>query len=312
MRFAVEAWSAEYGAPMEGGGLPPAPDASQTDLERPLGEWAPLDPPPGLRPAHTVVFVDGVRRIDARLWITTEDGLASQAICASFAAGAVRSTPDGAELVTAEVGRGVFGPAVTADVVTPQGTWARAAAEEDTDRQVQAVQQRMGELEGRVAAAAGDADLVVTDGNLPQGTTRRNLVGHIKTHRVGRLPDEGNRVVAALAPGQRSPLFLIQEGFGTPGLERYSWYLRLPGGGGHAWAGIVRCEASRDLPLADAIALADQAAVTLVRYASTPQRDPRAPQNLAPIGRLEQELRRHLGDQRLLLRALQAAAGTPA
>jgi hypothetical protein len=42
--------------------------------------------------------------------------------------------------------------------------------------------------------------------------------------------------------------------------------------------------------------------------ASVPHTDPRAPQNLVPIGGLERELRHRLGDQHILYRALRAAA----
>ena len=42
--------------------------------------------------------------------------------------------------------------------------------------------------------------------------------------------------------------------------------------------------------------------------ASSPYKDPRAPQNLVPIGGLERELRHRLGDQHILYRALRAAA----
>ena len=44
--------------------------------------------------------------------------------------------------------------------------------------------------------------------------------------------------------------------------------------------------------------------------ASVPHKDPRAPQNLVPIGGLERELRHRLGDQHILYRALRAAATT--
>jgi hypothetical protein len=43
-------------------------------------------------------------------------------------------------------------------------------------------------------------------------------------------------------------------------------------------------------------------------FASAPHKDPRAPQNLVPIGGLERELRRRLGDEQLLFRSLRAAA----
>jgi hypothetical protein len=72
----------------------------------------------------------------------------------------------------------------------------------------------------------------------------------------------------------------------------------------------VRCEASADLAPAAAISLANTAAAALPRFASEGHKDSRAPQNLYPIGGLERELRRRLGDQQLLYRALRVAAGT--
>jgi hypothetical protein len=54
--------------------------------------------------------------------------------------------------------------------------------------------------------------------------------------------------------------------------------------------------------------LADTTAKLLPRFASSEHKDPRAPQNLYPIGALERELRRRLGDPHLLYRALRLAA----
>jgi hypothetical protein len=71
---------------------------------------------------------------------------------------------------------------------------------------------------------------------------------------------------------------------------------------------VVRCEASADLPLADARRLADVTALTLPRFASSPHKDPRAPQNLYPIAGLERELRRRLGDAAWIWRAVRGAA----
>ena len=50
--------------------------------------------------------------------------------------------------------------------------------------------------------------------------------------------------------------------------------------------------------------MADVSTATLPRFASTPYKDPRAPQNLIPIAGLEKRLRALLGDARLLHRAL--------
>jgi hypothetical protein len=90
---------------------------------------------------------------------------------------------------------------------------------------------------------------------------------------------------------------------------RYAWYLRLPGPLAHPWSGITCLEASGDLKAREAIALADLSAAALPAYASVPHKDPRAPQNLFPIGGLERELRHRLGDAALVLRALRTAAG---
>lgn len=77
------------------------------------------------------------------------------------------------------------------------------------------------------------------------------------------------------------------------------------------WSGVVRAECSPDLPVAEVTRLADLTARLLPPLASAPHKDPRAPQNLVPIGGLERELRRRLGDQHILYRALRAAASGP-
>ncbi|MGZ8753429.1 MAG: hypothetical protein ACXW1S_10655, partial [Acidimicrobiia bacterium] len=74
------------------------------------------------------------------------------------------------------------------------------------------------------------------------------------------------------------------------------------------WAGVVRVECSTDVPAPEAAELADTVGATLSRYASEPYKDPRAPQNLYPIGGLEKDLRHRLGDARLMFRALRTAA----
>ena len=52
--------------------------------------------------------------------------------------------------------------------------------------------------------------------------------------------------------------------------------------------------------------VADATASCLPRLAPSPGRDPRAPQNLLPIGALEGALRRRLGDARLVRRHIEA------
>jgi hypothetical protein len=318
MRWRVETWDPGYGASSED----PAELSHSTaqlalDVERPERAWRPITPA-GSAAEPSVLFVDGVRRIDAMAWIedTAASGVgegtgASLALCASYAAGGVRCGPDGARLVAAEVRRGLFTAAPGAtDVVTPGGRYQHVSAgqprgEPATELNL-AVQRALADLEAWVATnargAAQDHDLLVVDGPLRGRQHLPRVLGFIKTHRSEYLPAPLHRMVGALAAGQRTPVF----GLGTS-WQRYSWYLKLPGPSA-PWAGVVRVECPAEDPVAEVVELADRSAPTLCRYASTEYKDARAPQNLYPIAGLERELRRRLGDQALLYRAIRRAS----
>ncbi len=301
MKFSIEPWAPEYGvasgAEMEDTTSPPS-----LDIEVAAADWAPVSP--GGASASSVLFVDGVRRVDANVWITQAGGTAALGICASYAAGAVRA--DGsADLVDAVVERGLFTSANEAeDIVTRRSCYSvRAAAGESPEALWLAMQQRMGELEGAIVARHEGADLVVADGPLRAGRHVPSSVGYIKTHHVHYLPPAVRPILGSLGTGQRTPVFLS-----TTSWSRYMWYLRLPGPAGHPLASIVRLEAPADQSPASAIELANLVSMSLPRFASQGHKDPRAPQNLYPIAGLERELRRRLGDQALLYRDLRVAA----
>jgi hypothetical protein len=308
MRFAVEAWAPEYGSAM---GVEDDLSASTAqvdhDVEVPLAEWEARRPEPAVAESvRSVVFSDGVRRVEAQVWVDVGPGDSRPGICASYAAGAVRC--DGrAELVRAEVRRGLFTAAPGAEpIMTGHGSFpVRAVGGDSPDQLSLCLQQRMADLESCVAAEAGEADLVCVDGPLRGTSHPPGSVGYVKTHHVRYLDPRADAVVAVLAAGQRTPVFLATARMWT----RYSWYVRLPfAGGGHPWAGVVRCETSADCDPAAAIALADRVTATLPRFASERHKDARAPQNLYPIGGLERLLRHRLGDAALIYRSLRVAA----
>jgi hypothetical protein len=310
MRFSVDPWDVEYGSSQGFDLADPSTGEINVELERAEGEWAPIDSASGVAAARRVVFVDGVRRIDARVWIDGDDGDVHPGVCASFAAGAV-CCGTVAEVITFDVERGVFSTAATAtDITTTLTTYpARMAASPEIDGLMLAVHERMTQTEVAIAQAAradASVELIVVDGPLRGRQHIEGTVGFIKSHAVAYLPSELHRMVGTLGAGQRTPVFTIGTSY-----SRHSWYLRLPGPGGSPWAGIVRCECSSDLAPAAAIELADRTCATLPRFASEPHKDTRAPQNLYPIGGLERELRRRLGDQQILYRSLRAAAGAP-
>jgi hypothetical protein len=324
--LAIEGWSPEYGSPVDMEREEVPADQVDAAVELAEDEWRPVGATEGVRIPTRVYFVDGVRRVEARVWMTEEDE-SRLGICASYAAGVVRCGRK-AEIVAAEVRRGFFGRAGVPDLVTRAGAFAACpVADDDLPQLINGLQERMGRLEVEVAGgwaesrsragsprAGPGADsnganppihpgiLMVMDGPLRGRQRIPGAIGYVKSHRVQYLPAGPRAIVARLAPRQRTPIFLIQTKF-----TRYSWYLRLTEGTGHPWAGIVRCEAWPDAELERIGKIADATAVVLPRFASEPHKDDRAPQNLYPIAGLERELRRRLGDPGLMYRALQRA-----
>jgi len=314
VRVYVDAWEPGYGTSGDGeGGSGPATPSSariDPDVEVPAAEWRPMDPPAGAAAPEVVLIVDGVRRIDARIWVDEGDET-RPGIAASYAAGVVRCdlAAGAAALSAATVARGLFSGVADLTPLTAHAAAVYRAHQvtggepKHLDNMLQA---RLRDLEIEVSSSARiPDDLLVVDGPLKGRTSLPRTIGYIKTHRSQYLPPELAGVVAALRPGQRTPVFLLGTNW-----NRYAWYLRLPGPPGAAWAGMVRAECAADLPVEEVVALAGRSAATLPRLASAPYKDPRAPQNLVPIAGLERRLRALLGDSRLLLRGLRVAAAT--
>ncbi len=65
MRFRVDPWSVEYGASVESD-LSPSTVEVNPDVEVPGDRWAAIGPSPTAAEPASVLFVDGVRRVDAR------------------------------------------------------------------------------------------------------------------------------------------------------------------------------------------------------------------------------------------------------
>ena len=304
MRFAVETWAPDYGVSIEAD-LATSTQQIDADIELPGAAWAPIAPSPALaeQPSR-MLFVDGVRRVDARIWIEHDESSIA-GLCATIAAGVVCVEGPRARLADARVVRGVFGHGMALDpIITSCGVYEpRQVAGNTPEALVIAVQERMAALEIEATHAVGGAEIVLVDGPLRGRGHVPAAVGYIKTQHTQYLPSPLDLVVAQLGAGERTPLFAIAGPW-----TRFSWYARLPGTRTHALAGIVRCEIGGDGEVADARHLADRITALLPRFASRPHKDARAPQNLYPIAGLERELRRRLGDPALVERALRVAA----
>lgn len=302
-KVAIESWDPDYG-------VPTTEQAEESDVEIDVGVempeqlWEPVPAQAEQRP-EALLFIDGVRRVDANAWLEDGHSPVRQGMFASFAAGAVR-VADQAHVDRVEVRRTLFAPGNPEAFVTRAGTYEPfGVATPGADALSSALQERLGDLEVDVAAGVAEgADLVVVDGPLYRRQHLPRTIGYVKTHRVQYLNGRPAETIAALAEGQRTPVFRFRTSW-----TRHAWYLRLPGPRRHAWSGVVRLEATADLPLDETLALANLTAGVLPRYASKPHKDPRAPQNLYPIAGLERELRRCLGDAAYVERALRAAAG---
>jgi hypothetical protein len=306
-RFYVEGWAPDYGASTEqDDALVPAEGQVDSTIEV-AGDWEPI---PGVDDdCPTVAFVDGVRRVEARLTIDDPTDGPIPGICGSFAVGAVLwdRAAGRSHVIDARVERLAVVARGRAEVFPPVPVHPPYRTESvpgsDPFTLVQRLHTWMRRAEGQVAADLADrGHCVIADGPL-NDLSPRPVVGYVKSHQVSYLPPELVGFVAGIGPGQRSPLFTLRA------YQRYSWYVRLATlPGGHSWTGIVRCEASGALPLDQVRSLADRTAALLPRFASEPQVEPRAPQNLVPIAALERELRRLLGDAGLVQRALRTAA----
>ncbi len=305
-RIFVESWSPSYGAPLDAAELVPAEGSVDETVE--VATWGPLS---GVDDGvASIGFVDGVRRIDARLTVDDPSG-PIPGLCGTIAVGAVRWSRDErrSEVTDERVERLAIlaggRPESFPDVDLQPPYVTLPIADRDGDALIHALQSKMRAAEGALATALASDAFVIADGPLNE-LGPHEVVGMVKSHRVTYLSPERTPVVAALGLGERTPLFAIKD-FG-----RYSWYVRLglvPDG--HSWSGIVRCEASAHLALPDVRRVADRTAALLPLVASSAHLDPRAPQNLVPIGSLERALRHRMGDRGLIYRALREAVARP-
>ncbi len=323
-------WSPEYGSGIEAEAEPYDDDSAievDTSVECPWQAVRPSADPPS-----AIQIVDGVRRVDAHAIDDLPDGTAAFGLFGSYAVGAVRCEGSRSWVLD---GDAAAGDRLRVDRVYLQGGGeprdheiaagasrlrfrARVEATARTSSHlVNALQDSMLTEEARLAEtlAEDESALTIVDGPLRLRSVGQRVAGYVKRIQYWYIDASEFSLLPDLAVGERTPLFRIPGGgeAGSRGRpDRYAWYLRIADLGPHvhALAGIVRLEAPV-LPLGKAVRLADQCALALPRLASSPVRDPRAPQNLTPVGALESLLTRRLGERewvrRLIASALRAA-----
>lgn len=313
----LDPWEVEYGPEFP---LDVSDDANGDqvilDVELPADGWQPIAPV-NVAAFETLYFVDGVRRIEARLLVRDRERLCHGAF-GSAAIGSAVITAGGARCETtmieriAVLGSGAILPgpiAVAPALVYEPASWPDA----EVDGPLRAVQKRMRDVEEGLVrrVAENDEALVIADGPLSyEHPVMGNVLGYIKRVFNLYLPSKYLSIVSSLAIGQRTPLFVLSK----MKRGRFSWFQRIgvtyPGDSD--FSGIVRMEVASQVGEATARRLADAAASMLPRFVPPRGRDPRAPQNLLPIGALESHLRRCLGDSRLARRRIQSLIASEA
>lgn len=307
-RLKIDTWDPEYGSSFEALAAEPGDPSFAEQVED--GAWAPIVPSTPPSPLR-IAFIDGVRRIDSRLFAEDATG-AAPAVAGTWAVGVAWAdtvpTIDGIrvgrELVIAGEPEH---PGLRITIGTAALDYQSTSTPDNLDP-VYGLQREMRQAEARLLAdlfAGGDADLIVQDGPLTYFAPAGQVAGIIKRQKRSYLrPDQGP-IFTALQVGDRTPVFAI----GEDGRDRYSWYARIgprrPIDG--TMTGIVRLETATTDGIDAARRVADLTSAVLPRFATEWGRDPRAPQNLYPIAQLERELHHRLGDRLLIRRSIEAA-----
>ncbi|HWC76070.1 MAG TPA: hypothetical protein VG778_01335 [Blastocatellia bacterium] len=268
--------------------------------------------PGSLEGPSMVHFVDGVRRVEARIIVDDDSGRLIRGLFGSVGAGAVRIEQGNATFETLSVARYLVTTAATllpleslkignAELVFEPVSTVKGGP----NAAVEELQTVMRTQEAALALAlASESECVFADGPLHYFSGGNHpAVGVIKRLIEPYLSAAQFDLVRKLQTGQRTPLFLITKGKD----HRYSWYLRVgtPRVMDHDVAGVLRLEVRTGVGLNRAIELANLSASFLPGMAAESFRDPRSPQNLMPIGALEHELRHRLGDGMTIRRAIE-------
>jgi hypothetical protein len=323
----LEPWNIGYDAPVSINPEEiPTSDKVNTEFEFSNSEWQPIRSAIAPELPNQILFIDGRLRIDANFLGRRDDEILYGAF-ATISVGAVlvdRSIKK-AKCVATEVTRiialgGNLTPPVTEIPCPVSGRgdlkYDRCLTNETNqpDTPSQIVQTAMLEEESRIANAlslnkeiiTGNA-LIVRDGPLLYYQTPYETIGYVKTMGKAYLKGDNAKVLRSLKVGERTPIFRISNSNGS----KLSWYLRSGSQdlnykklGYHDLHGIIRIDLDGGLGLVRAKEIADQSTYLIPQYASHPTRDPRAPQNLTPVGALEKELGRRMGSRELIARRL--------
>lgn len=308
MPWRLEAWNPEYALPErigvedEGSGL----EDIKTHYE---GHWTARTPAKVKPDDWPVVYlVDGRQRIDAQI----ADSSGRRALLATVVAGAVLRDGAGIRPVGEPRKRHILLHSASLEEPLPPGLDHYEPVQTEKSDPT-SLRSKVIELMRRLEASLVnelEGGLVIVDGQIFPGERPyeepERIVGYTKTQAATYLGPEEQALVHNLKPHQRTPIFSIPGYALRRPLDVFSWYVRLPLEPSvpfYSGAALLRVETPTPEPV-DAIRVANLSVSLFCQMASSPARDPRAPQNLIPIAGLEQWLGRHMGQGEVVRRRI--------
>ncbi|MDZ8032154.1 hypothetical protein [Nostoc sp. DedSLP04] len=317
--FRLEPWGNDYEPPIQ---ISDELSLSESDVNPTVEteNWECFQSPEPRSLPNRLIFIDGRRRLDAGL-VGGNGNTIIYGVFGTIAVGAVvvDKTIPKASCIEIDVRRVLgFGgeqEAVSTSIPCPLGSKAELLYKAIKSNQPNTPEARSAIVQNAMLAAEEQLvskldikdtnTLVIQDGALRYESPTFTL-GYIKTMHKQYLSEKYAALLWKLLPGQRTPIFNIKDRL------QYSWYLKSGNYqhspqqlGYHDLHGIVRLELSSKIDIEKAQEIANQTCYLIPNYASHPSRDPRAPQNLAPVSALERELGRRMGDAILIKRRLQ-------
>ena len=332
MNLRLDPWAAEYNTAYYAEVANREDDqvSLNTTLEHAADDWQPVRVAPPATAWTDLFFLDGSRRVEARVLLEQDRRQLAFGAMGTYAVGAVSccahfSRP--AHFMEAIEPKHICALSSGYDRISAPGALELTALapfqlgnlrydiipteETDADAVVRKLQQEMltaeKELGVRLAKEHPNA-LIVVDGRRSLVNYDRNLVGYVKTIHDIKINRAQLDVVQKLEQGERSPVYLVNPGRSEQ--QYFEWFLRLrdPRPWLYSLAGMVRLQAyagtNPEQYLADTIMLANWLSATLPKLASRQHQDPRAPQQLLPVRALEAELRRRMGHPAVLRRRI--------
>ena len=327
MLLRLDPWATEYNTAYHADVVSETKATVDAAIELSLEDWRPLEPPRPDPHWRDLLFLDGSRRVEARVLLEDERQQVAFGALGTYGVGVVSCCCEGSRPARFEEPESLWliericalsaGQTIEQFVVEalspclgPLCYEVRATSERDADAVVRKLQVEMRDAEGRLAATLLESypdALIICDGPRPFLGDEPNVIGYVKTIHDPRVGPRELDVVRALAQGQRSPLYVVG---GEPERAYFEWFFRLrdPNPWLYSLAGMVRLQAYAGpdpaARLGEVQHLADWLCHALPRFASRQHQDPRAPQQLLPVRALEGELGRRMGHAQIVRRRI--------